>query len=98
MRTYTINKCRKAPSLEPTLGVPAVGWNGAEVASVDWFHPKSCQIRPLTYFRALYDARNIYVRFDVMDTFVKVVHTSLHSNVCCDSCVELFIRPAGDDT
>ena len=98
MKTYTINKCRKVPSLDPTPGVPAVGWKGAEVATVDWFHPKSCPIRPLTYFRALYDSRNIYVRFDVMDTFVKVIHTSLHANVCADSCVEFFVRPAGDDT
>lgn len=98
MKTYTIKRCRTAPSLEPTLGVPAKGWDKAEVAQIDWFHPKSCDIHPTTYFRALYDAHRIYVRFDVMDTFVKVVKTHLHDNVCEDSCVEFFVRPAGDDT
>ena len=98
MKTYTINRCRTAPSPDPTPGVPAAGWGRAETASVDWFHPKSGPVRPTTYFRALYDAHNLYVRFDVMDTFVKVVHTRLHANVCADSCVEFFVRPAGDDS
>ena len=57
MKTYTINRCRTAPSLDPTPGIPAAGWGKAETAAVDWFHPKSCPIRPTTYFRALYDAR-----------------------------------------
>ena len=98
VKTYTIKRCRVAPSLDAVPGVPAPGWGGAEVAAVDWFHPKSGPIRPVTYFRALYDKHRIYVRFDVMDTFVKVVKTRLHANVCEDSCVEFFVRPAGDDT
>ncbi len=96
VKTYTIRRCRKAPSLEPVLGAPAEGWKDAEAAAIDWFHPKSGPVRPTAFFRALYDAHNIYVRFDVLDTFVKVVHTKLHSNVCEDSCVEFFVRPEGD--
>lgn len=97
-KTYTINRCRTAPSLEPTLGVPAKGWGNAEAARLDWFHPGSVDTNPVTYFRALYDQHYIYVRFDVMDNFVKVVKTHLHDNVCEDSCVEFFVRPAGDET
>lgn len=91
--SYTIRRTQTAPSLEPLLGVPMAGWEKASVGIIENWHEKSGPIRPLTYFRALYDAENIYVRFDVMDTFVKVVSTHLNDNVCMDSCVEFFIQP-----
>lgn len=97
-KAYTIHRAKSAPSLDPTPGVPSVGWDKAEIAKVDWFHPASGDVRPTTLFRALYDEHNIYVRFDVLDTFVKVVHTRLHSAVCLDSAVELFLRPSGGDS
>lgn len=96
MKTYTIHKRGKGLSLDPTF--PARGWESAETAAIGWFHPASCAVRPQTYFRALYDDRNIYVRFDVMDTFVSATRTRLHSSVCEDSCVELFIQPPGDES
>lgn len=96
--SYTIKRATKAPSLDVTQGIPAKGWESAEVGVIGAWHKKSKKIKPLTYFRAMYDARNIYVRFDVMDTFVKVVSTHLNDPVCEDSCVEFFIQPAPGPT
>lgn len=97
-QVYTIHRVAKAPSLEPTVGVPAKGWEKAEIGTIAKWHKRSENIRPTTYFRALYDAHNIYVRFDVMDSFVKVVHTHLNDSVCLDSCVEFFVQPAPGPT
>lgn len=94
MKKYVVHRRRGALSLEP--GFPAAGWEGAEAASIDWFHPASCEVRPTTWFRALYDAEAIYLRFDVMDSFVSAKKTKLHDNVCVDSCVEFFVQPPGD--
>ena len=96
--SYTIRRAAKAPSLDPAQGVPAKGWENADVGVIEAWHKKSKKIRPLTYFRAMYDARNLYVRFDVMDTFVKVVSTHLNDPVCEDSCVEFFVQPAPGTT
>ncbi len=96
--TYTINRALTTPSLDTTQGVPAQGWSNAEIGEISEYHEKSCPIRPRTYFRALYDDENIYVRFDVMDTFVKVEYTKPNDPVCVDSCVEFFIEPAPGPT
>lgn len=91
--TYTIARVAAAPSLDPTPGVRAIGWEKAETGLVGKWHKASCATRPLTYFRVLCDGRSLFVRFDVMDTFVKSVHTAPNSAVCEDSCVEFFVRP-----
>lgn len=93
-KAYTINRRGKALSLDPVF--PAVGWEGAEAAAIDWFHPASGPVRPTTWFRAMYDAEALYIRFDVMDTYVSAKKTKLHDNVCEDSCVEFFVQPPGD--
>lgn len=95
---YHFHRVAKAPSLEPTVGVPAEGWQKAETASIELFHPKSGPIRPRTYFRGLYDKHNLYIRFDVMDEFVKITRTKRNSDVCMDNCVELFIQPTPSPT
>ncbi len=92
---YTIHRCAKAPSLEACPGIPAVGWGAARVAEISHFHKASGENRPRAFFRALYDARALYVRFDVMDRVVRSVRTELHSDVCVDSCVEFFLQPPG---
>lgn len=96
--TYTIMRAAQTPSLDTTLGVPAKGWDKAETGTLTRWHRASGPIRPTTFFRAMYDARNLYVRFDVLDTFVKVVHTHRNDNVCEDSCVEFFVQPAPGTT
>ncbi len=98
IQSYTINRAAKAPSLNPAQGVPAKGWNGAEVGVISKWHKASGPIRPATLFRVLYDDRNLYVRFDVLDQFVQVVKKNLNDNVCEDSCVEFFVQPAPGPT
>ncbi len=92
--SYTIHKAVTAPSLKATVGTLAKGWENAEVGEITAWHKKSGALRPTTYFRALYDEHNIYVRFDVMDRYIKAEFTELNDPVCEDSCVEFFIQPA----
>lgn len=94
IKRYTIRRAAVAPSLEAVPGSPAPGWERAETGAILSWHRSSGPIRPATFFRALYDARNIYVRFDVLDTFVRAVRTRPNSAVCEDSCVEFFVQPA----
>lgn len=92
--SYTIRRTRKPPSIRAEVGTAPEGWDRAEVGQVAHWHAKSGPHRPPTYFRALYDADAIYVRFDVMDRHVRSLLTEPQSSVCGDSCVEFFVQPA----
>lgn len=96
--SYTIRHADSVPSLDVSQGVPASGWDCAEIGQISHWHEISGPIRPLTFFRALYDENNLYLRFDVMDQCVRSIHTHLHDNVCVDSCVEFFVQPAPGPT
>lgn len=96
--SYTVNRAARPPSLDPVLGVAPEGWACAETGAIGFWHRKSKKIRPATFFRALYDDENVYVRFDVMDSYVKMVSSKLNDPVCEDSCVEFFIQPKGTKT
>lgn len=93
-KSYIVRKARTAPSLNAIPGEKAQGWDEAKTGAIDIWHRASGAVRPVTFFRALYDNHNLYLRFDVMDTFVKALHTTPNSAVCQDSCVEFFIQPA----
>lgn len=98
MKRYTIHRAKTPPSLDAVPGKPAPGWDHAETGAIQNWHRASGPVRPATLFRALYDTRNIYVRFDVLDSFVRAVHTRPNSAVCEDSCVEFFIQPPAGRT
>ncbi len=91
--TYVVRRCKTPPRLEGCARRLAAGWADADVLAIDSFHPKSCDHRPQTSVRLLYDAHAIYARFDVVDRYVFSVHTQPQSNVCRDSCVEFFVQP-----
>lgn len=42
----------------------------------------------------LYDNRNVYGLFQVKDQYVKAVAEKNQDQVCRDSCVEFFVKPA----
>ena len=88
-----IARTAAAPSMDPTPGARAQGWEKAETGLIGKWHRDSGAIRPLTYFRVLHDGRSLFLRYDVMDTFVKSVRTAPNSAVCNDSCVEFFVQP-----
>ncbi len=59
------------------------------------FHPRSSDHRPVTRAALLYDQEQLHVLFRVADRYVRSVHTDYDSDTYKDSCVELFVQPAG---
>lgn len=92
---YVIHPVLTPPSIRAEVGQNPTSWAHAQVAQVERWHAQSAAHRPATYARMAYDATHLYVRFDVMDRYVRVVHTSPQAPVWQDSCVELFIQPSG---
>jgi hypothetical protein len=59
------------------------------------FHPRSSEHHPVTEAALLYDDRHLFAVFRVADRYVRSVHTDYDSDTYEDSCVELFVQPAG---
>ncbi|HEY3382470.1 MAG TPA: carbohydrate-binding family 9-like protein [Vicinamibacterales bacterium] len=70
-------------------------WRHADRLSIAEFHPRSTDHRPVTEARLLYDDDALHVLYRVQDRFVRSVHTEYDSDTYKDSCVELFVQPAG---
>lgn len=94
MVSYTVQRAITPPSLVAEVGVEPQGWAHAHVGCIEHWHAKSSSHRPATYVRLLYDDEAIYVRFDVMDRYVRVIHTEHQAPVWQDSCVEFFAQPS----
>lgn len=68
----------------------------------DWllihhFHPRSSTHRPRVRAQLRYDAdRNLLLRFEVEDQYVRSVCRAYQDPVCTDSCVEFFVQPKPD--
>ncbi len=71
-------------------------WNRAETAKLEVVSPKSSSHHPCTQVRMLYDAQNLYGLFLVQDQYVCARSQHDQEQVCLDSCVEFFVRPAGE--
>ncbi|MDD2597707.1 MAG: carbohydrate-binding family 9-like protein [Kiritimatiellae bacterium] len=89
MKSYTVNQIKACD-----LG--GVDFSKAEAGSVAEVRVESSDHHPAVNFALLHDTRNLYLRFDVADCYVKVVHSGFHSPVYRDSCVEFFVRPRAD--
>ncbi|MFO7937509.1 MAG: carbohydrate-binding family 9-like protein [Kiritimatiellia bacterium] len=89
MKSYKVNRIDKKP-------LCTVEFSKAEVGNIDQIREESSSHHPPTAFALLHDKRNLYLRFDIDDQYVKSVHTELHSAVSQDSCVEFFVRPKSD--
>lgn len=70
-------------------------WLGADVVRLDSFRPEGSDHRPRTEARLLYTTDALHCLFTVDDRYVTCRHTRFNDMVCNDSCVELFIQPAG---
>jgi len=66
------------------------------VVSLDHFHIRGSEHRPVTTCRLYHGPRAIHLRFDVQDKFVRCVHKGFQSHVFKDSCVEFFVQPKPD--
>ncbi len=71
----------------------ATDWNFTQQLAVDLFFEHSSDHRPQTSAQVLYDDRNLYLRFHVIDRYVKAVAQNYQDSVCKDSCVEFFVQP-----
>lgn len=90
---YLIQRTALVPDLAAQLDGPP--WQAAPVISIDRFHPRSSDHRPHTEARLLHDGATLYALFTVADRFVRCRHTGYDSDTHKDSCVELFVQPAG---
>lgn len=91
---YCIRHALRPPPLDKPWADPA--WAGADIITLDSFHPKSSEHRPKTEARVLYDENGLYVAFRVDDRYVRAVAVRAQDSVCLDSCVEFFVQPRPD--
>ena len=89
--TYFVKRARITPG--PDDHWDGDCWSAADTLDVNHFHPRSSEHRPLTRAKVLHDEDHLYVLFDVLDRYVRCVHTDFQSMVSRDSCVEFFLQP-----
>jgi hypothetical protein len=89
MKSYNVNQIAVQELSE-------VNFSQASPGLVDQVRIESSSHHPPTRFALLHDTRNLYLRFDVDDRYVKAVHSGFHAPVYKDSCVEFFVRPRPD--
>jgi hypothetical protein len=70
-------------------------WCAAATLSIDRFRPEGTVHRPCVLARLLYDAHALHGLYRVEDRYVRCVTTGVQGPVWEDSCVELFLQPAG---
>ena len=90
---YVVRRAAAAPESQGRWNGPA--WGRAAPLPVASFHPRGSDHRPATEARLLYDNASLHVLFRVEDRYVRSVHTDYDSDTYKDSCVELFVQPAG---
>ena len=92
MMKYTIAKTAARPDFSD---FNAPSWQRAEEKKLDYVYPQSSDHHPDVRVKLLYDDHAIYGMFQVDDRYVRAVCRHDQEQVCNDSCVELFLRPAG---
>ncbi len=92
--SYTVHRAEELPALSAAWDDPA--WAGAETLTIEHFHPRSSDHRPLTQARLLHDGHALAVVFRVEDQYVLARNTAYQSPTHKDSCVEFFVKPRAD--
>lgn len=72
-------------------------WETAERAVIDTINWGDYASMPRTEARLLYSDYALHVRMETDEKPLLARHTAQNSTVCCDSCMELFIRPNEND-
>jgi hypothetical protein len=90
---YRVHRAVAPPEHRGAWGGPV--WCRAETMAIAHFHPRSTSHRPTTEAALLYDDGHLHALFRVADRYVRSVHTAYDSDTYKDSCVELFVQPAG---
>jgi hypothetical protein len=63
--------------------------------AIGHFHARSSDHRPVASAALLFDDSDLHILFRVEDRYIRSVHTDYDSDTYKDSCVELFVQPAG---
>ena len=88
---YRVRRAPQCPELKGIWDGPV--WGSVEPITIANFRPDSSDHRPFVQAKLLYDDEAIYGIYDVVDRYVRAVHTTYQSQVCRDSCVEFFVHP-----
>ncbi len=90
---YRVRRTNAAPERRGAWDGPV--WGVADRMRIAAFHPRSSDHRPCVEAALLYDDLHLHALFRVGDRYVRSVHTAYDSDTYKDSCVELFVQPAG---
>ncbi len=88
---YQVQRAAQCPELKGMWDGPV--WGPVEPIDINIFRPESSDHHPIVQAKLLYDERAIYGIYNVVDKYVRAVHTTYQSQVCRDSCVEFFVHP-----
>ena len=91
---YVIQRAPSRPSLAGHWDEDA--WRGANVLTLDHWVATSSDHRPQVEVKVTYAGDGLFLFYSVRDKYVRCVHTEYQSEVCRDSCVELFVEPKPD--
>jgi len=87
-------RAQSRPGLKCEPDDPAwVEATGVEISSFPWYVAGTKQA---TRVRLLYDEESLYARFECRDKHISASRTEPNTDVCEDSCVELFASPFPD--
>lgn len=94
MQSYLVKRAAGPVNMAAEWNDPI--WSNAVTQKLEVVMEKSSDHHPCTELRMLYDDKNIYGLYQVKDQYVRAVQEKDQGQVCTDSCVEFFIRPAGE--
>ena len=72
-------------------------WDDANVANVNKFNWDKERNTPVTEARILYSEYGLHIRMKTDEKPLLARYTEQNSAVCCDSCMEFFIKPFNRD-
>jgi hypothetical protein len=90
--SYLVKRAQAKPDITAPFDAPC--WADAEIMKIDRFYKEGSGFNPEVNFKLMYDAEGLYGLFEVHDQYVRCTNTQFQSGVCCDSCLEFFVRPA----
>ena len=97
MNTYTVRK--SSVPVDISAAWDSEMWQNAEIAKIEYHFADRNQhgFVPEVALKMLHDGKRICGLFQVHDQYVIARKTADQQQVCQDSCVEFFVKPAGSE-